>query len=405
MILRPISFLNISLLGALIATVPVAGADRWTGFRGDGTSRLTLAGPPTASSAARVAWKVALTGKGQSSPVVWDDALFVIAVDGPEKSQLVVQKLKLDDGRPVWTRTRASSRRLADTDTTVKAAGTPVVDEHRLYAAFESGDVVAYRHDGTLAWTRSLMDDYGEIKGGHQWGSSLVIVDGALVINVAHQGPSYLIALDPRSGKTRWKIDRPTGGTWMTPTTVRVGKRTLLIVTSKGRVDAHVPETGALAWSSEALAPGLIPSPTVHGDLLVVASSDKGRGGALSAADGALKWTSAEATNDFSSPAVVGGVAMFINKVGVVYGVDLATGRDLWTARLPGPCWATTLVTPEFAWFFTTAGHSVIARPTAKGLDIVASNELAVTGRVYGVAAARGALFLRTDTELIRLIA
>ena len=79
----------------------------------------------------------------------------------------------------MWTRTRASSRRLADTDTTVKAAGTPVVDKDRYDAAFESGDVVAYRDDGTLAWARSSMDDDGEIERHH--GSSLVIAEGALV--------------------------------------------------------------------------------------------------------------------------------------------------------------------------------------------------------------------------------
>ena len=191
----------------------------------------------------------------------------------------------------------------------------------------------------------------------------------------------------------------------MTPTTVRAGRRTLLIVTSKGRVDAYAPGTGALVWSSDALAPGPIPSPTVHGDLLVVASSDKGRGGALRAADGTLKWTSAEATNDFSSPAVVGGVAMFINKVGVVYGVDLATGRDCGRRGClgrAGPRRSSRLNSPGSS---RPDGHTVVARPTAQGLEIIATSELAVTGRVYGVAAARGALFLRTDTELIRLIA
>ncbi len=90
-----------------------------------------------------------------------------------------------------------------------RAAPTPVVDGERIYAFWESGDVIAVDHSGETLRRRQLATDYGVFEGNHGLGSSPVLGDGVLVVQITHAGPSYLLGLEAATGKTLWKHDRP----------------------------------------------------------------------------------------------------------------------------------------------------------------------------------------------------
>jgi outer membrane protein assembly factor BamB len=381
-----------------------APPDRWPAFRGDGTSHTAAADLPTVWSADRnVAWRVPLAGHGQSSPVIWGDRVFVTAVDGDQKARLIVVCHRLSDGVELWRRETVAARRLADTDTTSKAAPTPAVDEDRVYAMFESGDVMAFRHDGTLVWRRSLMDEYGEIQNRHQYGGSPVLVRGQLVILVGHAGPSYLVSIDAATGATRWKAERPTVTTWATPVLVTTGEHTVIVVPTKNGIDAHTIEDGRVVWHRDGVVPAPLASPTVAGAHIVVASSARGGTGAVSIDGTRLEWQNEEIVNDFSSPLVHGGFTFFVNSVGVLQAVNSSTGRAVWRHRLPGATWASAIASGRRAYFFTTDGRTVVLEPGESGPGIVADNVLPIEGRVYGVAAVTGAFVMRTERELWRV--
>lgn len=124
---------------------------------------------------------------------------------------------------------------------------------------------------------------------------------------------------------------------------------------------------------------------------------------AYDAATGELAWQADEATADFASPLVDDGIVYLTNKVGVVFALDAAHGAQLWTARLPGACWASALAARGRLYFFGVDGKTTVLRATRRGAEPVRENALAIEGRVYGVAAAECSLLIRTGRQLFRI--
>jgi outer membrane protein assembly factor BamB len=385
------------------AAAPASGRN-WPGFRGDGTSHTAARDLPTQwSDDSGVAWQVPLEGRGQSSPVIWNDAVYVTAVAGTDKETLLVSRVDLATGVVRWAKRFPASRKLSDTDTTSKAAPTPVVNAAGVVTLFESGDILALAHDGTLRWQRSLMDEYGDINNGHQYGSSPVLVRDALMIFVGHRGPSYLLRLDAGSGRTVWKADRPPITSWNTPVIGGAPGQEWIAVPARSGFDAHRLSDGAPLWSRTGVIPALMASATVSGDHLVVPSSTKGGSGALSERLSEPTWMSDEATVEFSSPLVADGVAFFVNPVGVVYATHTTTGATFWKHRLPGACWASPLSDGRHVYFFGVEGKTVVMTLQTDQPVVVSENALTLAGRVYGLAAVDGAFILRTDRTLVKV--
>jgi outer membrane protein assembly factor BamB len=174
-----------------------------------------------------------------------------------------------------------------------------------------------------------------------------------------------------------------------------------VIVGGKDGVAAYRLRDGSLAWRTPDPA-GPVASPTLAGRVLIVPNSTKGQNRALDlgATSGSVRWTSPEVANDFSSPVVVAGLALFVNKVGGLSAVDVATGRERWTRRLPGACWASPIVQGDRVYFFGADGQTTVLRVGTDGADVLAENTLPIDGRVNGVAAATSRILLRTDRVL-----
>lgn len=311
-----------------------AEADAWPAFRGTGDSVSRAAHVPTAwSEQAGVAWQVDLTGYGQSSPIVWRERVFVTSAEGPAKEQAIVACYALADGRKLWQRELVSSQTCAVSDYVSRAASTPAVDEHRVYAFFETGNLAAFAHDGTLVWQRSVVDDYGKFQGTHGVGSSVAVTADAVVILIDHEGSSYLLAVDKATGRTKWKQDRPTKVSWSSP--IVAGEE--IFVSSSGDCAAFDARTGRQLWTVDGLTGNTVPSPTVSENFLFVGSSETASNLALRrAAPGEIAWRSDEASATFGSPLIYRDHVYLVNKVGVAFCLDEATGRTVWKQRLGG---------------------------------------------------------------------
>ena len=137
----------------------------WPGFLGGGATPLPADSVPLAwSPTDNVAWKAALPGHGQSSPVIHGDDVFVTAVEGPLQDTYHVLFLSLADGTEPWRHSLPSTAPVKNSLYVSRAAPTPAVDADRVYAFFESGDLVAVNRDGSVSWSRSLSHDYGPFK-------------------------------------------------------------------------------------------------------------------------------------------------------------------------------------------------------------------------------------------------
>ncbi len=388
---------------------PLAGARRWPGFRGPKYGHSHARGLPlTWSDEEGVAWRHAVGGYGQSSPVVWDGLVFVTAIDGPRRETQIVEAVDAETGVLRWRHTLASSQPVEVTNFVAKGAPTPRVDAERVYYLFESGDLGALSHDGEPVWSRSLNADYGAIEG-YGLGSSLAGADEALFVLAAHDGPSYLLAVDPATGETRWKADRPPTSSWTTPIVAPASGGELVVVSVDGSVEAYDAGTGERVWWLGGLSGNRLPSPVIAGERIVVPSMDSGSNLALPIDHrGRLRneqvlWRGQSATASMSSPVVTGESVWFTNSRGVIRSLALDSGRSHWAVRLGSPAWATPIVNGDRVYLFGTDGvASVFAADAAEPIEL-ARNTLTVSDRLYGVAAVDGALFVRTGRELIRI--
>jgi len=383
----------------------------WPGFRGAGDSHTNAQRLPLEwSDSKNIAWNVALPGYGQSSPVIWRDKIFLTAVEGVTKEKLITLCYDLKSGRQLWRKEFSATFTMKDSGTVSKAAPTPAVDDKRLYAFFESGDLLAFDHKGNLQWQRKLADEYGGYKTNHGLGSSVALTDKAVTLLVVHNGPSYLLAVDKQTGKNLWKTDLKAGGGWSTPTVITSQNKQQILTSVSGSVTAYDATTGGQLWTVGGLKGNNIPSPSVdlEQNIVVAGSSDKGMnvaiklGGSGDVSESNVLWRAQEATANFSSPLIHQGHVYFVNKVGVAFCLDLRTGEERWRQRLGGENWSSPLAAENRIYFFGIDGKTFVLRAGAK-FEQLAVNELTGVERIYGVAAVDQALLLRSGRKLIKL--
>jgi outer membrane protein assembly factor BamB len=401
-------------------------AETWSGFRGDGNSHITGKTPPLSwemrGRRARGNWTVRLPGYGQSSPVVWNDKIFVTAVSGEAKQELHVLCLESGEGSVVWQADLKGTQAVKDSDTVSRGAPTPVVDNDRVYAVFESGDAIALSHTGDVLWEKSFVKEYGEIKGPHGYSSSPVLAAGKLLLQVCHGGPSYVLALDGKTGDVVWKTEHPSQTGWSTPAVDTRDGKTMLIVSSAGSVRAFDVSDGKEVWLVTGLAGNATPTPTVVGDLVLIGGATE-RGGGGRRDDAAaqppatlairlggsgdvtsthIAWRNPKLSTGYASPVVIDDLGFFINRAGVLQCVKIADGEILWQQRLPGQAWASPIAANKHVVCFCKDG-AVASFPAQTEAPELVESSLSATDVVYGVASADGAWIIRTGRGLVRI--
>ncbi len=422
-------FLLTAAAGSLVA------AD-WPGFRGTGDGASGEKGLPTTWTATEnVAWAADLPGYGQSSPVAWGGTVYVTAVEGAHREKGYVAALDARTGKEKWRHAFAPTQKAAWSYTVSRAAPTPCVDAAGVYCFFEGGNLLALGHDGKVRWERSLVAEFGEFKGGHGLGASPCQTADTLFVLVDHAGPSYLLAVDKPTGKTKWKAERPSRTSWSSPVVATRDGKPEVVVSSNGSVAGYDPATGRQLWELTGLAGNTLPSASASGaTILVGAGAGRGTGDAAKSnccltltADGdrpsyKVAWTAASATASYATPLAHAGCAYFVNATGTLYCLDLRSGKEHYTERLPTGCWASPIAAGDHVYFFCKDGRTAVVKGGPE-FELVATNALWVPKAgepkaappakggggdsmdpvVYGVAVADGALFVRTGTKLYRI--
>ena len=381
----------------------------WPGFRGHGDGRSKFPLPLQWSEEQNLAWRSRIPGYGQSAPSIWGDLVFVTSVDGPNKESLILTCLSIAEGEVLWRRRFESGHPFEDSTMVSRGAPTPVVDAQRVYAFWETGELIALDHLGETLWRRSLVDDFGPFLGNHGIASSPVSAGDSLVIQITHDGPSYFLAVDKENGKDLWKQDRPPKVAWTTPTVIEGPGGLEIVSSAAGRVEALRVRDGKVLWSFDGIEKNHVPSALVHGDRIIVPSSQAGQTLALSRdtteplfAERIL-WRAEGIASGFGSPSIAGDCVLLVNKSGGLSCLDQSDGRLLWRFRMDEGIWASPIVTPDRVYFFTQKGHTVVLQIHREGPTVLAENLLPTDDTVYGVAAAPGAFLIRMGQELVRV--
>lgn len=391
-------------------TTTAEGETTWPGFRGTGGSGSNARDLPLEwSEESNIAWSFDMAGYGQSSPVVWGDHVFVTSVEGDNKETVRVDCLDLKTGEPKWSKSLEASQKVAKSNYVSQGAPTPVVDGDRVYAFFESGDVVALSHEGEVAWQRSLTKDFGDFGGNHGVGASAVLASSGLILLVDHDGPSYLVCLDLKSGKDVWKVDRERRVSWSSPIVIGSGENEQILISSNGVAESYRTDDGKQNWIFDGIEGNTVASPSAAADRVVIGSSDRGETLALKA-DGsgtldesAIAWTAEKSASSFGSPLVHDGLVYFVNRAGVAFCNNLGDGSLNWSLRLPAGCWASPVAAGDRIYFFSTNGTTTVLQANPEKPVQLAVSELPTEDRVYGVAFVDGNILVRTASRVVCL--
>ena len=397
-----------AFLGAM-CVARAARATNWTQFLANGSRSLAADStlPLRWSDEANLAWRTQVPGYGQSSPVVAGGGVFVTSVEGPNKEALLLSVFALKSGRQVWTQRREGSQRIEDSDMVSRAAPTPAASTETLFAFFETGNMFALDHGGTMRWERKLTEEFGEFSGRHGIGSSLRLCRSGVLVLVAHDGPSYLICLDPATGETVWKARRPKGISWSTPAVVMHTDREIALISGGRTVEAYDTANGTLLWTLGDFDGAFIASPTPVAGGAVIGSSTKGKSARIRFGQPVgtppeIAWRAAEGSSYFSSPLVHRDRVYMVNKAGVAFCLRADSGDELWHSRLEGQCWASSIGSGNRVYFFGVDGVTTVVE-AGDDFEILAKNKLSVEGRLYGIAVGESSILMRYGRDLVQV--
>ena len=419
---RPRSKASAVLAGLAAAWLAAnAGAADWPQWRGPdlrGTS--PERGLPVRWSAQdNVAFRLALPSGSGSTPIVSGPRIFLNVADGDTVFLWCVDRRS---GAVNWKRPLGPSAGHAHRKHNMSTP-SPATDGQRVYVLTGTGILKGFEMDGRELWARDVQKEYGAFGLNWGYGSSPLLFEGMLYVPVLHgmktDEPSYLLGVDAVTGRTRFRVERPTDAqvespdAYTTPTLVRKGASAEIVVTGGDVVTGHDPKTGKELWRAAGLNPGresynrMVASPVAAGDLVVAPSRVKpmlalrgfGRGDVTRSA---LLWSTDQGP-DVPTPATDGTLLYVVNDKGLLWCLDLATGRAHYgPQRLRvGTYSASPLLADGKLYVINEDGlTSVVKAGTA--FELIAENALD-DYTLSSPAAAGGQLFLRTKGNLFAI--
>ena len=352
----------------LLALGALVQAEQWPQFRGPGSTGVVADSPSLPdswSTTKNVRWKTTIPGNGWSSPVVWGERIFLTSVipagevekpvkglyfggerDAPKvEHRWMVYAVDRATGKIVWEREARRGLPLSRHLKNTYASETPVTDGQRVYVSFGNVGIFAYDFAGALAW--SVPFEPQPMRNGWGTAASPVLHNGRLYVVNDNDRQSYLTALDARTGKTVWRVDRKEGSNWATPYVWEHAGRTELVTAATGGIRSYDLE-GKLLWQLGPMSSIAIPTPFSKFELLYVASGyvgdqtrpvyaiKPGASGDISLPKGetsnaSIAWSLPQGGPYNPSPIVYGNYYYTLYDRGFVTCHDAKTGKEIYT--------------------------------------------------------------------------
>jgi outer membrane protein assembly factor BamB len=401
-------------LFALFATACPA-SDSWPSWRGPQGNPYVGSGsyPVEFSAANKVIWKVALPGLGCSTPAVWDDFIFVTSgIDGQDGACCYDFRGKLRWKVQLGPERRGKHRNGSGSNP------SPVTDGTHVVVYYKSGTVATLDFGGKVVWQRNLQKQFGNDTLWWDLGTSPVLAGGRIVIAVMQDGDSYLVALDPRTGDVAWKqprvftCGRESDQSYTTPTVVTDDGRDVIVTWGADHLTAHDAASGNQLCTCSGVNPDKNPmwrtiaSAAVTRNMAVV---PYGRGELLAGVrlggtTANRVWRKQGLGSDVPTPLAVDGKVYVLTDRGRLVYIELASGRQLWSADLPRSR-AKYYASPVLAGhnlYCAREDGMVFVGDVRDGFQLVAENDMGE--RIVATPVPiRGSLLVRGDDHLFRI--
>jgi hypothetical protein len=258
-----------------------AHAENWSRFRGpNGDGQSDDASIPSKWEPENFLWKQTLPGVGHSSPVIWEDNLYLISADAETGAQLV-SAFNVHSGAPIWDKKLdASTYRIHKLNSL--ASSTPSADAEHVYVLWlADGEVslAAFTHAGDETWRRKI----GPFKEQHGFGISPVVVDDVVCIARDSGADSAITAFDCKTGEPRWNLPvEPNNTAFATPCLLDAKAEPKILVVSNTSlgVAAIDASCGKIVWQGfeSDLDQRCVASPFIADGKIFVGCGQGGRG-------------------------------------------------------------------------------------------------------------------------------
>lgn len=409
------------MISLLAVGVQAANWPAWHGPKGSGVTPETHL-PVRWSATENVRWKVPLPDRGNSSPIVWRDRVFVTqAIE--KDNRLTVLCFNRASGRVLWQSGISYLEKDPTHETNPYGSASPVTDGERVIAWFGSAGVYCYNMNGKELWRRDLG------KQNHQWGyaASPIIYGDLCFLNFGPGERTFLIALDKKTGKTVWKFDVPelqskertdgfsgqrngVVGSWSTPIAINVSGRDELVVSFPEQVRAFDPKTGKELWVCDGLNPLIYSSP-IYGDGVVVAMGGflgtslavkPGGNGNVTATN--RLWKRERNKNQLGTGVIHQGYFYVLDTPGIAECIELTTGKLVWEKRVSGAgpkdeSWSSMILSGDKIYILNQSGDTIVLRASPK-FELIGVNSIGNELTNSTLAVSDGEFFIRTHENL-----
>jgi outer membrane protein assembly factor BamB len=397
-------YLNFCLTLCLAATALIQD---WPEFRGPtGQGHSDERGLPlTWGEDKNVKWKVAIPGRGWSSPAIQGDRIWLTtateegqslrAVSVDRNNGTILQNIEVFRLKSTGSINSKNSQ----------ASPTPIIEGDRVYLHFGANGTACITQSGQIVWKTHLAYDNGQ----HGPGGSPVIYGELLIVGCDGQDIQYVAALDKHTGKVRWKRPRQGYQAYTTPLIIRLPGGDQVISPGALRAIAYEPRTGKELWQvSYGEGFSNVPRPVYgHGMVFICTGFHQpsllavrldGRGDVTKTH---VAWALKRGVSLTPSPLLIGDELYLISDNGIATCIDAKTGTEHWRARVDGNHSASPIYADGRIYFLSEEGESVVIAP-GKEFKLLARNQL--DGETLASMAVSGAsIFIRSRTHLYRL--
>ena len=407
------------IVAAIVASLSLSSAlaDNWPQWRGPFLNGISSEKnlPTRWSTEENVAWKIAMPSWTGATPIIWGECIFLNVAEG---DNLVLWCVDRKKGDLLW------KKHLSAGNTKMRkqnmSSPSPVSDGKNVWVMTGTGILKAFDFTGAELWARDVQKDYGRF--GLNWGyaSSPLLFEDALFVQVLHgmrtHDPSYLMRIDKKTGKTVWKVERPTQAirespdSYTTPALLKNGKNVEIVITGGDCVTGHDPATGKELWRANGLNPDnnpnyrIVASPVVFENIVYAPTREKPllaiRGGGRGDVTESHKLWAFTHGPDVPTPVTDGKYFYVVDDRGIMWCLDARTGQVIWGPQRikPGTYSSSPVLADDKLYLTNEDGLTTVLKAGPK-FEVLAENNLN-DYTLSSPAISDGQIFIRTAQYL-----
>ncbi len=377
----------------------------WRGPNGDGTSNETNL-PVKWDATTNIEWKSEIPGKGHSSPIIWEDRLFILTAY-PETKEKVLLCYDSRNGDLLWQETVVKGSWEYIHPNNSHASGTPVTDGNLVYVSFLDVDdvvVAAYDFSGNQVWKQRP----GKFESDNGYSCSPILYEDKVIINGnSRDDDCFLAALSKKDGRTIWKVNHPLNvKSYSTPIIRELAGKTQLIFLGSKEVASYNPDNGEKYWFVTIDTRDFLSSPVYNEKTgYILASSAWPRqymtailpDGKGDVTDHKVVWQVTKGGTYVPSPITTGDYLFSTRHHGSVYCIDVHTGNTLWEEDL-GMQYSSPVLADGLVYMPNDDGVITVIKP-GPHFETVSRNAIGEQMRA-SPAISNGKIYLRGDKHL-----